>query len=269
MIARGLSARRACELLRLSRSCFAYQRAPNRNVELTARLREMAAREPKLGYRMAWSRLRVEFAPLNVKRVQRIWSELGLGVRSKPRRRIKGARKPELWAGRPRQVWCIDFAHDACANGTKIKCLAVVDEASRECVAMEVSRRIPSDGVVQTLQTAFAEFGKPEHIRCDNGPEFTSWTMRLFLQGSGVGHALIQPGSPWQNGFAESFIGTFRSECLDTEIFQNLADAQLKIALWVKFYNEDRPHSSLNYIQPRAFREKWDEISSHKEEAVV
>jgi putative transposase len=229
----------------------------------------MASQEPKLGYRMAWSRLRAEFAPLNVKRVQRIWSQAGWGVRTKPRRRIKGARKPELSASRPRQVWCIDFAHDACVNGTKIKCLAVVDEASRECVAMEVSRRIPSERVVQALQQAFAEFGKPEHIRCDNGPEFTSWALCLFLKGCEVGHTLIQPGSPWQNGFAESFIGTFRSECLDPEVFYNLADAQLKIALWVKFYNEDRPHSSLGYIEPRTFREKWDEISSLKEEAVV
>ena len=114
-----------------------------------------------------------------------------------------------------------------------------------------------------------AQFGKPKHNRCDNGPEFASWTMRLFLESSGIEHALIQPGSPWQNGFAESFIGTFRSECLDAEIFNNLADAQLKIALWVKFYNEDRPHSSLNYLQPRTFNDKWNELILDSGETVV
>lgn len=269
MIARGLSARRACELLALSRSSFVYKSAPSRNLELTARLLQLAADEPKLGYRMAWARLRPEFAPLNLKRVRRIWREQGLHLKAKKSRRIKGAQRPELLARRPREVWCMDFAHDACANGSKIKCLAVIDESSRECLAMEVARRIPAERVVETLRQGFAEFGKPLHVRCDNGPEFASWALRLFLRDCGVGHALIQPGSPWQNGFAESFIGTFRSECLDPETFDNLADAQLRIALWVKFYNEDRPHSSLGYLQPKTFLAKWNELTSGSEETVV
>lgn len=269
MVARGLSARRACELLNLSRTSFCYVPAPNRNAELTERLRDLASQEPRLGYRMAWARLRKEFEPLNVKRVRRIWREQGLHLRPARSGRIRGARKLDLCASRPREVWCMDFAHDACSNGTKIKCLAIIDESTRECVAMEVARRIPAEKVVEALEGAFSKHGRPEHIRCDNGPEFASWAMRLFLKSSEVEHALIQPGSPWQNGFAESFIGTFRSECLDTEIFYNLADAQLKIALWVKFYNEDRPHSSLNYLQPSLFREKWDMISSKEEEPVV
>ena len=269
MIARGLSARRACQLLNLSRSSLAYKRAPNRNVELTERLKELAFEEPKLGYRMAWARLREEFNPLNLKRVRRIWRQEGLHVKPKKSRRLKPGQKPELCARRPSHVWCMDFAHDACSNGTKLKCLAIVDEASRECVAMEVSRRIPAERVVQALEIAFEQFGLPEHVRSDNGPEFASWTLRLFLKSRGVGHALIQPGSPWQNGFAESFIGTFRSECLDTQLFENMTDAQLKISMWVKFYNEDRPHSSLNYIQPRTFRRKWNEIYLQEGETVV
>ena len=163
----------------------------------------------------------------------------------------------------------MDFAHDSCANGTKIKCLAVVDECSRECVAMEVSRKIPAEKVIAALEEAFAVHGVPKQIRCDNGPEFASWAMRLFLEGKGVSHVLIQPGSPWQNGFAESFIGTFRSECLDPELFFNLSDAQLRISLWVKFYNEDRPHSSIGYLQPHAYKKRWHELLSEKEETVV
>lgn len=269
MIARGLSARRACELLGLSRSSFSYRSAPKRNEQLTTRLLELAGDEPKLGYRMAWARLRHEFAPLNLKRVRRIWREQGLHLKRKKSRRIKGAKKPDALARRPGEVWCMDFAHDACSNGTKIKCLAVIDESSRECLAMEVSRRIPSEKVIAALEEAFVKHGKPNQIRCDNGPEFASWAIRLFLESKGIGHALIQPGSPWQNGFAESFIGTFRSECLDPEIFFNLTDAQLKISLWVKFYNEDRPHSSLNYLQPRTYKMKWDELLLEKEETVL
>ena len=269
MIARGLSARRACELLGLSRSSFTYQRVPNRNEALTSRLVELAGEEPKLGYRMAWARLRHEFAPLNLKRVRRRWREQGLHLRPKKSRRIRNAKKPDVVARKPGEIWCMDFAHDACANGTKIKCLAVVDECSRQCVSMEVSRKIPSEKVIEALEEAFAIYGKPGQIRCDNGPEFASWAMRLFLESKGVTHVLIQPGSPWQNGFAESFVGTFRSECLDPELFLNLADAQLKISLWVKFYNEDRPHSSLGYLQPLTYKKKWDELLLEKEETVL
>ena len=154
MIARGLSARRACELLGLSRSSFAYRSAPKRNEELTARLLELAGDEPKLGYRMAWTRLRHEFAPLNLKRVRRIWREQGLHLKRKKSRRIKGAKKPDVQARRPGEVWCMGFAHDACSNGTKIKCLAVIDESSRECLAMEVSWRIPSEKVITALEGA-------------------------------------------------------------------------------------------------------------------
>ncbi len=269
MVARGLSARRSCELLGLSRSSFAYRSAPSRNAELTARLLELASQEPKLGYRMAWARLRAEFAPLNLKRVRRIWREQRLHLRSRKSHRVRSSRKPDFAATKPREVWCMDFAHDACANGTKIKCLAVVDEASRECLAMEVARRIPAAKVVRALSEAFARFGKPRRVRCDNGPEFAAWDTRLFLQNQGVEHALIQPGSPWQNGFAESFIGTFRSECLNAQLFENLTEAQAEIALWVKFYNEDRPHSSLGYIQPKEFKRKWDEIYSLKNDETV
>ena len=264
MMARGLSARRSCQLLGISRSSFGYRAASNRNAELTGRLRSLAEDQPRLGCRMAWAQLRGEFAPLNLKRVRRIWLREGLNLRPRKRRRLVVSAKPETQARRPGQIWCMDFAHDACFNGTKIKCLAVVDEASRECVALHVARRIPAGPLVDTLKEAFALYGKPECIRCDNGPEFTSWTLKLFLLSAGVEHLLIQPASPWQNGYAESFIGTFRTECLDIETFANLADAQLKIRLWQRFYNEDRPHSSIGYIQPRELRKKFEELSLEK-----
>ena len=269
MMSRGLSQRRACELLGLSRSSFGYLAAPKRNDALTARLKELAADEPRLGCRMAWARLRSEFAPLNIKRVRRIWKAEGLNLRPKKSRRLRGVVKTELLAKHPGDVWCLDFCHDSCAGGSHFKCLAVVDEASRECLVLEVARRMPAEAVVDTLRAAFAEYGAPKHLRSDNGPEFTAWALRLFLEAEGVKHLLIEPGSPWQNGFAESFVGTFRSECLDAEIFHNLADAQFKTAQWRRFYNEERPHSSLNYIQPSVFRRKWQEVKSTSEGNVV
>ncbi len=134
---------------------------------------------------------------------------------------------------------------------------------------IEAASKIPAEREADTLRPAFFERGAPGHLRCDNGPEFVSWALRLFLEEHGVRHVTIQPGSPWQNGFAESFVGTFRSECLDAELFENLADAQVKTSLWRRFYNEERPHSSIGYLQPALFRQKWEEVQQAVEEPVV
>lgn len=219
---------------------------------------------------MAWAWLREEMAPLNLKRVRRIWKREGLHLRVKKRFRLRGIPKPNVCAMRPNQIWCMDFAHDSCASGSKIKCFAVVDEASRECLALETHTSIGAKRVAEVLAEAFAAHGKPECVRCDNGPEFASLTLGLFLRKEGVRLVFVQPASPWQNGYAESFIGTFRSECLDAECFANLADAQIKIAMWRNFYNDERPHSSIGYLQPRRFREKLlsNQLKS-KEEAVT
>ena len=116
--------------------------------------------------------------------------------------------------------------------------------------------KFTEEQVVRILKAAFEEYGAPEALRCDNGPEFISWTLRLFLKRRGVRLVLIQPGSPWQNGYAESFIGTFRDNCLDVEVFRNLADAQVRIEAWRKFYNHSRPHSGIGYLKPHQKRER-------------
>ena len=254
-MARNISARRACKLIGLSRSSFAYKAAPSRNAELVARMRLLAAEQPRLGCRMAWAQLRDDFAPLNLKRVRRLWIKERFNLRPRKRWRIKRER-PEIQATRPNEIWAMDFVFDGCTNGTILKCFAVGDECTRENIALEVASSIPAKRVVQALECAFEEYGAPECIRCDNGPEFLSWTLRLFLKRRGVRLVPVQPGSPWQNGFIESFNGAFRAECLDVELFRNLADAQIKIALWRKFYNEGRPHSSIGYVKPREQRQK-------------
>ena len=257
MMARGLSSRRACKLIGLGRSSFAYKPAPSRNAELVDRLRQLAGEQPRLGWRLAWAQLREEFAPLNKKRVRRLWRAEKLNLRPRRRGRIKGREKPDMEAVRPNHVWAMDFAHDGCMNGTKIKCFALVDEFTRESPAIEVAVRIPAKKAIRVLEAAFEEYGAPEIIRCDNGPEFISWTLRLFLKLRGVKLVLIQPGSPWQNGYAESFIGTFRDNCLDIEAFRNLVDAQTKIEAWRVFYNQSRPHSSIGYLEPREKRRRF------------
>jgi putative transposase len=166
-------------------------------------------------------------------------------------------------------VWWIDFTHKQREDGRMFRLINVIDDLNREAIVMDLKLLISNIRVIRELKQIISWRGKPEMIRCDNGPEFASWAMRLFLESKGVTHVLIQPGSPWQNGFAESFVGTFRSECLDPELFFNLADAQLKISLWVKFYNEDRPHSSLGYLQPLTYKKKWDELLLEKEETVL
>jgi putative transposase len=256
-MARGLSARRACKLIGLSRSSYEYKPAPSRNVELVEKMMHLAGEQPRLGWRLAWAQLREEFAPLNKKRLRRLWRLEGLHLRPRKRGRIKGREKPEIQARRPNHIWAMDFAHDSCMNGTKIKCFAMVDEFTRESPAIEVAVRIPSKKVIQVLEAAFEEYGTPEIMRCDNGPEFISWTLRLFLKLRGVKLVLIQPGSPWQNGYAESFIGTLRDNCLDIEAFRNLVDAQTKIEAWRVFYNEGRPHSSLGYLEPSKSRQRF------------
>ena len=153
---------------------------------------------------MAWGRLKEEFAPLNLKRVRGVWRAEGLHLRPRKSKRIRGAKKPDLAALRPGHVWCLDFCHDSFAGGNRFKCLVVPGGFTRECLAMEVARRIPAERVVDALRLAIADRGAPGHLRCDNGPEFVSWTVKFFLQEHGVRHVTIQPGSPWQNGFAES-----------------------------------------------------------------
>jgi len=252
-MARGISARQACRLVGMSRSSFAYRAAPDRNAVLRERLRQLAEEHPKIGYRMAWAHLKDEFAPLNLKRVRRLWKEEGLNLKRKQSNRIRGVTRPIELATSPNEGWSMDFCHDSLASGLKVKCLVIVDEATRECVALEAHRRIPSSLVVATLGRAFAARGVPSYIRCDNGPEFRSWSVRLFLKRHGVKLVWIQPGSPWQNGFAERFIGTLRSECLSAERFVTLAEAQVNLGAWRRFYNESRPHSSLGYSSPSTF----------------
>lgn len=202
-----------------------------------------------MGYRMAHAIVRGEFAPLNVKRVHRLWKEEKLGRMKRYRKKRTGSGVP-LSAESKNQVWCLDFVHDSCLNGTKLKVLAVKDEFTREILALEVGTSFKSLKVRQVLAGLFESRGAPSFVRSDNGPEFVSRSLAVFLSFQGSKSHFIKPGSPWQNGHAESFMSRLRAELLDVELFHNLADAQVKLSIYRRYYNEERPHSSLGYRSP-------------------
>jgi putative transposase len=259
----GVSERRACLIAGQHRStqrrdsCVAGDDAA-----LRAALRKLSRERPRWGYRRAHARLLEDGWVLNRKRTQRLWREEGLRV---PQRRRKRQRLGEstvpasrLRAVRPDQVWALDFQYDQTADGRIIKILHVVDEFTREALAIECERRIDADRTVVTLEHLVAVRGRaPEFIRCDNGPELTANALRDWCRFSGTGSAYIEPGSPWQNPYVESFGSRVRDELLAVQLFSCLTEAQVMVADWREDYNEHRPHSSLAMQAPARFARAW------------
>ncbi len=261
--ARGLSLRRSCALCHISRSSLRYRPRPGRhaqNQQLVVRLRGIARRHPRYGYRRAHALICREVPGVNVKRIHRLWRQERLSLPSRRPRRRRSNRKVIrcIEATCPRQVWTYDFVHDACANGQRLKILTVTDEFTRESVAIEVATTIRARGGVQVLERLIAQHGAPAYLRSDNGPEFVAHAVQRWLQAQQVQTAYIEPGSPWQNAYAESFNGRLRDECLNVEWFRNVHEARVVIGLWQQQYNEDRPHSSLGYQTPREFRRAYE-----------
>jgi putative transposase len=249
---RHLSCRRACALLRVARSALAYAaRRPGRDTVLVAELQRLAAAHPRYGYRRMWALLRRRGRVVNPKRVHRLWRGAGLALpRRRPqRKRRTGARLRPL-ADRPNAVWTYDLIHDACTDGTRFKCLTVVDEFTRECLAITVARSLPADRALQALMQLVARRGAPQYLRSDNGPEFIAHRIRRWLGREQITTAYIDPGKPWQNGVGESFHSRFRDECLNQEAFFTVREAAVLIERYRRTYNEARPHSSLHYHTP-------------------
>ena len=255
-VGKGLSVRRACALVRVARSALGYtSRMKKKDAELGDKLRQIARTHTRYGYRRATALIKQEGVAINPKRVYRMWSKQGLTLpRRRPRKRVRTICLRPLAATRANQVWAYDFVFDSCADGQKLKMLTVVDEATRESLAIEVGARINSRAVIEVLTRLISLHGQPEYLRSDNGPEFVSKAIKQWLSGSGVKTAYIEGGKPWQNGLNESFNGKLRDECLNLEWFRNRAEAKVIIEQWRKHYNEQRPHSSLGYKTPAQFR---------------
>jgi putative transposase len=250
----AFSMRRACALLVLAVSTFRYQ-GRRRDEPLRSKLVELARERPRFGYRRLQIELKKVGVVANHKRVHRVYCEAGLMLRRKKRKHCVRTGKPLVERTAPNQEWALDFVHDAAECGRAIRILSVVDAYTRECLALEVDTGFCSRRVTRELEQIIAERGAPVTIRCDNGPELTSRHFLAWCVERKIELLHIQPGKPMQNGRLESFNGKLREECLNVSWFTNLWDARLKITAWKKYYNEQRPHSSLAYRTPKEFAE--------------
>ena len=248
----AFSERHACGLVLLAVSSYRYRTRRN-DEPLRARLVELAREKPRFGYRRLGVLMRGAGEVVNHKRVHRIYREAGLSLRRKKRKHCVRAGPPQRVSTGVNQEWALDFVHDAVECGRAIRVLSVVDAYTRECLALEVDTSFASRRVTRVLEGIIAERGHPLAIRCDNGPELTSRHFLAWCVERRIELVHIQPGKPMQNAQVESFNGRLREECLNVSWFQNLFDARRKIAAWRRDYNEERPHSSLDYRTPQEF----------------
>ena len=260
-----VSERRACRVLGQARSTQRYESNPRDDeAGLVSRLLELVRRRPRFGYRRIARLLRREGWCASETRVYRLWRREGLKVpqKKRKRRRLGSSEKSCIRrrAEHQNDVWAWDFVFDRTCSGSQLKWLSIVDEYTRECLTLKVGRSVTSEDVIDTLAEQFALRGVPRCIRSDNGPEFIAsaiqdWTKRLSIEA-----LYIEPGSPWENGYAESFFSRFRDEFLAIEEFESLSAARRLTRFWKDDYNHHRPHSSLNYMTPSEFAAKQPQL---------
>ena len=251
----SVSERRACTVLAIPRSTQRYRpKTPDDEAALVKRMLELALKYGRYGYPRITELLKREGWKVNSKRIQRLWRREGLKV---PQRQPKRKR---LWLNdgscvrlRPthlNHVWTYDFVHERTRDGRGFRLLTILDEYTRECLAIDVERKLSHDNVMYRLTNLFFRRGVPEHIRSDNGSEFTTKAIRKWLNKVGVKTLYIEPGSPWENGYIESFNGKLRDEVLNREVFDTLFEAKVLVERWRLEYNHIRPHSALGYLPP-------------------
>lgn len=259
-----ISERRGCDLTGLNRKSHRYRHRRKPLKKLTEEIRQLAIRHPSFGYRRIWAMLRRDGIKINLKKVYRLWKQEKLAL---PKRRPRKPRaKPTIGimpkAERTGQVWTYDFVFDQSLSGKSLKMLTLIDEYTRECLTVEVGVSITSERVRQVLQKVCLDKGFPEMLRSDNGSEFIGKAVNIWLAENGIKPLFIEPGKPWQNGKGESFNGKLRDECLSREWFSSVREAQVVIEKWRKFYNDERPHSSLEYLTPSEFKSKMENTKS-------
>lgn len=244
--ARGLSERRACALMSVATSALHYQsKLAERHAPVLAAMCVLSAQYPRCRYRRIQIFLDRQGHRMSADRAWRLWRLAGLQVpRKRPRRRVPMHRPRPQPATAARHVWAYDFVFDACANAQQLKCLTVIDEYTRECLAIDVAGSIRSGRVIEVLSQLISLHGAPRYVRSDNGPEFVSRAILKWAAQNGMDMALSDPGKPWQNGADESFNGKFRDECLSMEWFRTRVEAKVVIEQWRRRYNAIRPHSS-------------------------
>lgn len=250
----GVSERRACRLMGLNRATWQYRSRRPADTELRQRVRFLAAELPRYGYKRLWRRLRRQGVRVNHKKIYRIYREEGLMVRKRARKRLVRRGEKPAPATVPNERWSMDFTSDQLSNGRRFRTFNVVDDCTREALAIHVARSIPGWLVVLVLTQLVKMHGKPVVIVCDNGPEFIGRALEIWAEENGVTIHFIQPGKPVQNCYVESFNGRFRDECLNEHWFTSIEDAREIIEAWRKDYNEVREHGSLGGLTPAEFR---------------
>ena len=248
-----LSERTACRLIGISRSSQRYLATKDSDENLRHQLKVLAVKYPRYGYLMLHGLLRQDGVVINKKRTYRIYRSEGLQVRTKKRKRLQRPRQPMAVLTRVNERWSMDFVYDQLANGRRFRVLNVIDDFSREMIGQLVMFSISGYQVTRFLNQLIEARGAPNRIVCDNGTEFTSKAMFFWSKESRVALGFIQPGKPTQNAFVESVNGKFRNECLNLHWFRTIEEARYEIDLWRNHYNNERPHSALNYLSPVAF----------------
>jgi putative transposase len=253
----GVSQRRACKALNVDRTSARYRSLRPDDAALCDAMKAVAAQRRRFGYRRVHVMLERQGITMNQKKLRRLYREEKLQVRRRGgRKRALGTRRPMLVPDRPNIRWSLDFVSDALTDGRRFRVLAVVDDYTRECLALVADTSLSGIRVVRELDVIIAKRGRPSAIVSDNGTEFTSMAILRWCQQSRVEWHYIAPGKPMQNGFVESFNGRFRDECLNETLFSMLSDARAAITSWKEDYNQHRPHSALGNKTPAEFAEK-------------
>jgi putative transposase len=260
-----MSERHGCELVTLWRSSCRYAAKPDGNAELREQLKTAAALRPRWGQDRLHVLVRRQGYAVNHKRTERLYRELGLSLRLRKRsKRASTLRVPTVTPQRPNERWSIDFVSDQLVTGQRLKCLTIVDDFTKESPGILVARSISGQLVADFFDSLAQTRGLPKVIVCDNGPEFTSFALDQWADRHQIKLSFIQPGKPQQNAFVESFNGKLREECLNEELFYDLADAKTKIEVWRVDYNQQRPHRSLGQRTPTEFIRDYENRLTEK-----
>jgi putative transposase len=267
LVGRGMRQRRACACMGVCRGTVRHKRRPEEplNGLIREELKRLSGRHRRYGTPRMTELIRRRGHLVNHKRIERLWKLEGLPVPRRRRRKPKKVTVTErvVRATKPNEVWSYDFLHDRTEYGQKLKMLTVLDEHTRECLEIRVEKRMDSRHVMETLDEIMTERGVPRYTRSDNGAEFVSKRLTTWLKEKGVTPVFIEPGSPWENGFVESFQGKLRDECLNEEIFWSRAEAQVVVDWYRDVYNGERPHRSLGYRTPLEAAAQAESTAQH------
>ena len=264
----GVSVQRACVLVQLHRSTFHYQARPLTDDGVMEEIAALAQAHPRYGYRRIWAVIR-RSRRINRKRVHRLWKQARLQVRRVKRRRVRPERPAQVAAAYPNHVGAYDFLEDPDAQGRILKILTVMDEFTREGLAVDVAATTSAERVISVLGQLVAQHGAPAFVRSDNGAEFVALAVQLWLAQRQIEPLYIDPGCPWQNGKDERFNGTVRDECLNLHVFTSVGEARVRLEGFRKHYNEERPHSRLGYRTPSEFKRAWGEAQAKGQDSNI